>query len=243
MAGKLYIVGVGPGAPGLRTLRAIEVIRESDVVVAYTTYANLIRDLVDGKELITARMREEVFRAGIAIRRALENHVVSLVSGGDPQIYGMAGLALELMSRGNIELDFEVVPGVTAGLAVASRLGAPLSMDFAVISLSDLLIPASEILFRVRKAAEGDFVIVFYNPINKDLLRDAMRIVSEYRKPSTPVGIVKNAYRANEVVVVTTLSGWRDHEDMVDMSTTIIVGNSRSYVWRNWIITPRGYRL
>lgn len=243
MAGKLYIVGVGPGAPGLRTLRAIEVIRESDVVVAYTTYANLIRDLVDGKELITARMREEVFRASIAIRRALENHVVSLVSGGDPQIYGMASLALELMSRGNIELDFEVVPGVTAGLAVASRLGAPLSMDFAVISLSDLLIPASEILFRVRKAAEGDFVIVFYNPINKDLLRDAMRIVSEYRKPSTPVGIVKNAYRANEVVVVTTLSGWRDHEDMVDMSTTIIVGNSRSYIWRNWIITPRGYRL
>lgn len=243
MAGKLYIVGVGPGAPGLRTLRAIEVIRESDVVVAYTTYANLIRDLVDGKELITARMREEVFRASIAIRKALENHVVSLVSDGDPQIYGMAGLTLELMSRGNIELDFEVVPGVTAGLAVASRLGAPLSMDFAVISLSDLLIPASEILFRVRKAAEGDFVIVFYNPINKDLLRDAMRIVSEYRKPSTPVGIVKNAYRANEVVVVTTLSGWRDHEDMVDMSTTIIVGNSRSYVWRNWIITPRGYRL
>ncbi len=179
MKGKLYIVGVGPGSPEMRTIRAVQAIKESNVIVAYTTYADLVKDLTDGKEVITARMKEEIYRARTALEKAMEGNVVSLISSGDPQVYGMAGITLEMMYKNKIQVDFEVIPGVTAGLAAASRLGSPLSMDFASISLSDLLVPAEDILFRVRKAAEADFVIVLYNPINKPLLEKAMKIISE----------------------------------------------------------------
>ncbi|AAY79814.1 precorrin-3B C(17)-methyltransferase [Sulfolobus acidocaldarius] len=241
MKGKLYIVGVGPGSPEMRTIRAVQAIKESNVIVAYTTYADLVKDLTDGKEVITARMKEEIYRARTALEKAMEGNVVSLISSGDPQVYGMAGITLEMMYKNKIQVDFEVIPGVTAGLAAASRLGSPLSMDFASISLSDLLVPAEDILFRVRKAAEADFVIVLYNPINKPLLEKAMKIISEYRKPETPVGIVKGAYRESEEVFTTTLSNWREYEDKINMITTVVVGNSRSYLWGNRILTPRGY--
>ncbi|WP_230950915.1 SAM-dependent methyltransferase, partial [Sulfolobus acidocaldarius] len=150
MKGKLYIVGVGPGSPEMRTIRAVQAIKESNVIVAYTTYADLVKDLTDGKEVITARMKEEIYRARTALEKAMEGNVVSLISSGDPQVYGMAGITLEMMYKNKIQVDFEVIPGVTAGLAAASRLGSPLSMDFASISLSDLLVPAEDILFRVR---------------------------------------------------------------------------------------------
>lgn len=241
MRGKLFIVGIGPGAPSIRTFRMVEAIRQSDVVVAYTTYAKLIEDLLDGKEVITAGMREELYRARVAIQRVLEGKIVSLISSGDPQVYGMASPALEMMCKNNIELDFEIVPGVTAALAAASKLGSPLAMDFASISLSDLLVPSEEILRRVKKAAEGDFVIVLYNPINIPLLERAMDIISEYRSPETPVGIVRSAYREDEQVIVTNLSDWKRYEGVINMVTTIIVGNSRTYVCNGKMITPRGY--
>ena len=241
MKGKLFIVGTGPGAAEMRTFRMVEAIKQSDVIVAYTTYAKLIEDLTDGKEVITAKMKEEVFRAKVAIQKALEGKIVSLISSGDPQVYGMASLTLDMMCKNNVDLGFEIVPGVTAALAAAAKLGSPLGMDFASISLSDLLIPAEEILHRVRKAVEGDFVIVFYNPINKPLLEKAMEIISQYRKPETPVGIVRSAYREDEKVIVTTLAEWRKYEGIINMITTIIVGNSQSYVCNGKIITPRGY--
>ena len=241
MRGKLFIVGTGPGAPPVRTFRMVEAIKQSDVIVAYTTYAKLVGDLVDGKEVVTARMKEELLRARVAIQKALEGKTVSLISSGDPQVYGMASPALEMICKNNVDLEVEIVPGVTAALAASAKLGSPLAMDFASISLSDLLVPAEEILHRVRKAVEGDFVIALYNPINKPLLEKAMSIIAEWRKPETPVGIVKSAYREDEEVVVTTLSDWKKYEGIINMITTIIVGNSRSYICNGKIITPRGY--
>ncbi|AGJ61592.1 precorrin-3B C(17)-methyltransferase [Saccharolobus islandicus] len=241
--GKLYIVGIGPGSKEQRTIKAQEVLEKSNVIIGYNTYLRLISDVLDGKkEVIGARMKEEIFRANTAIEKALESdNIVSLVSSGDPQVYGMAGLVFDLISRRNLDLDVEVIPGVTAALAAAARLGSPLSLDFVVISLSDLLIPREEILHKVTKAAEADFVIVFYNLINENLLIEVMDIVSKHRKPNTPVGLVKSAYRNNENIVITTLSSWKEHMNEIGMTTTMIIGNSLTYSYKNYMITPRGY--
>ncbi|AWR96297.1 precorrin-3B C(17)-methyltransferase [Acidianus sulfidivorans JP7] len=240
--GKLYIVGVGPGDPKARTLEAIESIKKSNVIVAYTTYAELIKDLTEGKEVITAKMKEEIFRTKTSVEKALEGNTVSLVSSGDPQVYGMAGLTLEYLCRKDIKnLDVEIVPGVTAANAAAARLGSPLSLDYVVLSLSDLLIPREEILHKAKMATLGDFVIVLYNPINKPLLIETMKIVKETRKPETPVGIVKKAYRKDEKVIITDLKDWEKYINEIDMITTIIIGNSRTFVCNGKMITPRGY--
>ncbi len=135
----------------------------------------------------------------------------------------------------------EVVPGVTAALAVSSRLGSPLSLDYASISLSDLLIPREEILLRVRKAAEGDFTIVLYNPISKPLLEASMEIIREVKKVPIPVGIVDHAFRDNEKVIITDLDSWKKYEQLIGMVTTLVIGNSKTYVAGNKMITPRGY--
>jgi precorrin-3B C17-methyltransferase len=239
--GKIYIVGTGPGDPSSRTLSMVEAIKNSEVVIAYNTYAQLIRDLLDGKEVITAAMKEELFRARMAVERASEGKVVSIVSSGDPQVYGMASPTMEVLCKRGMDLEVEVIPGVTAATAAAAKLGAPLSIDFAVISLSDLLIPREEILVRVEKATEADFELALYNPINHTLLREAMEIVSRYRTPSTPVGIVRAAYRKDEKVILTSLGEWANYLKEINMVTTLIVGNSRTYVCNGKMITPRGY--
>jgi len=239
--GKLYLVGIGPGSKRLRTIEAQEILERSEVIVGYNTYLKLIQDVLDGKEVIGAKMKEEIFRASIAIQRTLEGKNVALVSSGDPQVYGMAGLVFDMIARKDLNINVEVIPGVTAALAAAAKLGSPLSLDYASISLSDLLISEEEILFRVQKAAEGDFVIVFYNPINENLLKKAMSIVARYRSPKTPVGIVKYAYRENEKIILTDLESWESYLQEIDMVTTIIVGNSKTYRYKNFMITPRGY--
>ncbi|AOL16795.1 precorrin-3B C(17)-methyltransferase [Sulfolobus sp. A20] len=241
--GKLYIVGIGPGSKEQRTIKAQEVLEKANVIIGYNTYLRLISDVLNGKkEVIGARMKEEIFRANTAIEKALEdNNNVALVSSGDPQIYGMAGLVFDIIAKKKIDLEVEVIPGVTAALAAAAKLGSPLSLDFVVISLSDLLIPADEILKKVTKASEGDFTIVFYNLINKKLLLQSMEIVSKHRKPDTPVGIVKSAYRDEEKVIITTLSSWKEHLEEIGMTTTMIIGNSLTYRYKNYMITPRGY--
>jgi len=241
--GRLYVVGVGPGDSRLRTQASVEALRRASTVIGYRTYVDLVRDLLEGKAVYSFNMREELKRAELALVHAFDKgEVVALVSDGDPQVYGMASPTLELACVYGYDLGgVEVVPGVTAAVAAGARLGAPLSMDFAVVSLSDLLVPAEQILARVEKAAEGDFVIVFYNPINKSLLVKAMAVVARYRSPSTPVGLVKSAYREGERVVTTELGRWLEHLDEVDMRTTIVVGNSQSYVCGGRFITPRGY--
>ncbi len=157
----------------------------------------------------------------------------------------MASLVLELISREELDLKPTIIPGVTAALAAAAKLGAPLNMDFAVINLSNLLISDEEIMARIKAAAEGDFVMALYNPISRDVLIKAMNVISRFRDKSTPVGIVRNAYRGGELVIITNLGDWMRHLDFIDMNTTLIIGNSRTYVYRGGLmITPRGgYKL
>ncbi|ACB39248.1 precorrin-3B C(17)-methyltransferase [Pyrobaculum neutrophilum] len=237
---SIRVVGFGPGGAALRTPAAVEAIRESDVVVGYETYVAMVEDLLGGKEVVSAKMRQEVYRARVAVEMAREGKRVAVISDGDPEIFGMAPLVLEMLSRyGWRPSGLEVVPGVTAALAAGARLGAPLGSDVAFINLSPLLTPREVILRRVEAAAAADYVIAFYNPIDRGLLREALAAVARWRGGQTPVGVVKDAYRRGERVYVTTLDSV--DVDAVDMRTTVIVGNSESYIWEGYIITPRGY--
>ncbi|MCQ9207500.1 MAG: precorrin-3B C(17)-methyltransferase [Omnitrophica bacterium] len=242
--GKLYIIGIGPGDISLISPKALEAIKRSEVVVGYKTYIGLLGDLIAGKEVVSSGMTQEAKRAGFAIKAAEEGRQVSLISSGDPGIYGMAGLVLELL--GGEEKDkirIEIIPGIIAATSCASLLGAPLMHDFAVISLSDILTDLKLIKRRIVKAASGDFVIVFYNPQSKSRtrpLKAAWKILMKYKSPNTPVGMVRNAARKNQEVKITTLKDMLT-EKKIDMVTTIIVGNSRTFTKRQYMITPRGY--
>jgi|WetSurMetagenome_2_1015567.scaffolds.fasta_scaffold00779_8 cobalt-precorrin 5A hydrolase / precorrin-3B C17-methyltransferase len=254
-AGKLYIVGIGPGINMHITQRARAAIKESDVVIGYETYLNLVPDLITVKDIITSGMIRENERCLKAIELALSGKTVSLISGGDPGIYAMAGLVYEILSSENCgdaghgfntgceNLSVEVIPGISALNASAARLGAPLMHDFVSISLSDGLTPWETIEKRLEAAAIADFVIVLYNPKSEganDLFSRAIEIISQYKKPETPVGVVKCAMRPDEDIILTTLE--KAGRFPIDMQTTVIVGNSGTFVWKNRMITPRGYK-
>ncbi|MBF0507044.1 MAG: precorrin-3B C(17)-methyltransferase [Nitrospirae bacterium] len=244
---KIYVVGTGPGGIEHITPYAQKAIRESDAIVGYGTYLDLITELTKGKEVVSTGMTQEIDRCRTAVELALSGKTVAVVSGGDPGIYAMAGLVLELIKdRNELSLDpalyVEIVPGISALNAGASRLGAPLMHDFAVVSLSDRLTPWELIEKRLEAAAMADFVIVLYNPKSKgrpDHIARAREICLKYRCPETPVGIVKAAMRENEKVIVANLGDMLDHD--IDMQTTVIIGNSTTFTWNNYIITPRGY--
>lgn len=241
--GKLYIVGIGPGAVEHLTKKAQEALLESEYVIGNGTYLDQIADIIKNSRVIRSRMGGEVERARKAVELAKE-HVVSIISGGDANVYGMAGLVFEVAEKEN-DIEIEVIPGVTALSAAASLLGAPIVNDFAVISLSDLLTPADTIEQRLRSAAEADFVIAIYNPKSrrrKQNFAGAIEIIREYRSDETPVGIVKNATRKGERVISTSLGGIMAYNDEIDMSTIVLIGNSESRLWDNRIITPRGYQ-
>jgi precorrin-3B C17-methyltransferase len=189
-------------------------------------------------------MGQEVERARVAVAKALENKRVAVISSGDPGVYGMAGVVLEVAANEKAAVPIEIIPGVTAATAAAAALGAPLVGDFAVISLSDLLTPWQLIEKRLNAAAEADFVIVLYNPQSqgrKEPLAKAHQILLKYRSQETPVGIVKAVGRDGEKVVITTLGSMLEHE--IDMATAIIVGNSTTRIVNERMVTPRGYRL
>ena len=249
MAGKLYIVGVGPGNNDHMTYRAKQVIEESDTIVGYTTYVNLVSDMISGKDIYSYAMTQEVERARQCIELALSGRIVSLVSSGDPGIYGMAGLIYEMLAesgwRRGEGLPVEIVPGVSALNSCSAIVGSPLMADFAVLSMSDLLVPWDIITKRVEAAAAGDFVIVIYNPASKKRihqLQDTRSILLKYRRPETPVAIVKGAYRDSQTVVLTTLEKLPDHSDKLGMISTVIVGNSSTFTHGDLMINPRGYR-
>src|ERR671932_437355 len=231
--GKLYVVGVGPGSHEHMTYRARQVIEESEVIIGYDTYVSLVEDLISGKEVYRYAMTQEVDRANQAIQFAEEGKIVSLVSSGDPGIYGMAGLIYEILvdkgwKREN-GIYVECVPGVSSLNSCAALVGSPLMTDFAVVSMSDLLVPWDIIIKRVEAAAMGDYVTVIYNPASKKRvhqLRDTREIFLKYRKPDTPIAIVKGAYRETQQVVITSLNKMLDYQDMLGMITTVIVGNS-----------------
>ncbi len=221
--------------------RAKNALADSDVIIGYKTYIRLIKNLVAKKEVSAYGMREEIERAGYAIEKAKEGRKVAIISGGDAGIYGMAGPVLEILGK-NEDVNIEIIPGIPALIAASSLLGAPLMNDFTVVSLSDLLTDIKTIENRVLSACKGDFVIVFYNPSSQKRhlpLQKAWEIVSNHRKPDTPVGIVRNAYRNNEEIKITTLKNMLNEH--IDMLTIIIIGNSKTYIKGRFMITPRGY--
>jgi precorrin-3B C17-methyltransferase len=230
------------------TLKARDVILNADYVLGNSTYLDQMESLLGTQEVIRSFMGKEVERARKAVELAKNANVV-MISGGDTNVYGMAGIVLELAEHENLDVDIEILPGVTAVLAGASILGAPVVTDFAVISLSDLLTPWDVIEKRLNMAADADFVIGLYNPKSrkrKSNFARAIEIIRKYKADSVPVGLVKNAMRGeNEDQIVTTLGEVMEYEDWVDMSTAILIGNGESRIWKSpkkdMIITPRGY--
>lgn len=246
--GKLYVVGVGPGHHDHMTFRAKQVIEESEVIVGYETYVGLVEDLISGKEVYRYAMTQEVDRANQAIGFAESGRIVSLVSSGDPGIYGMIGLIYEILAEKGWDREtgiyVESVPGVSSLNSCAALVGSPLMTDFAVVSMSDLLVPWEIIVKRVEAAALGDYVTVIYNPASKKRvhqLRDTRDIFLKHRKPDTPVAIVKGAFRESQQVAVTTLEKMLDFQDMLGMITTVIVGNSSTFNYKGMMVNPRGY--
>jgi adenosylcobyric acid synthase len=246
MTAALYIIGTGPGAITHLTDAARQALAESSVVIGYGNYIELIRPLLSGKEVVSTGMMQEVDRCREAIARARAGATVSLVSGGDAGIYGMAGLVFELLESDNGDLpqpDVRVIPGISAIQAAAAVLGAPLMHDFAVISLSDLLTPWDLIKTRLEAAARADFVIVLFNPKSQKRvtqIEEARNIILASRPPGTPAGIVRNACRPEESATVTTLGNLLEYE--IDMSTIVVIGNSSSFTDRaGRMVTPRGY--
>ncbi len=242
--GKIFAVGIGPGGADLLTPRAHEVLMRAEVVVGYRPYLDLLGNLIDGKDIISTGMRGEVERCQSAITKALQGRVVAVVSSGDAGIYGMAGLLLELEEKEDDPLEVEVVPGVTAANAAAAALGAPLMNDFAVLSLSDWLTPLEEIKHRVKVVAAADLVCVLYNPQShsrRELLPEVINEFARVRGESTVAGTVRNAGREGEKCWLGTLTELPVAD--VDMVTVVLIGNSRSFIINNRMVTRRGYQV
>lgn len=240
--GILYVVGTGPGSLDYVTPAARGAIEKSDVIVGYKTYLELIEPLLENKSVISSVMMQEVDRVKKAFEITESGKNVALVSGGDPGIYAMAGLAFDIAKKLNLQTRIEIVAGIAALNSCAERLGAPLMHDFATISLSDLLTPWKVIEKRLEAAASADFVIVIYNPKSKKRnwqLDTAVKIIRRFRQGHTPVGIVRASTRADETIRITTID--RFDSALVDMQSTVIIGNSKSYIWKNKMVTPRGY--
>lgn len=243
MKGKIYVIGLGPGGKQDMTYRAVDALHECDVIAGYTTYIDLIKADFADKEFIVTGMRKETERCKAAVETARQGKTVAMVSSGDAGIYGMAGIMYEV-AEAYEDVDIEVVPGITAAGSGGALLGAPLVADSCLISLSDLLTPLEKIMKRVEAAAETDFVICLYNPASKgrpDYLKQACQIIRNYREDKTPVGIVRNIGRSEESVRITTLVEATDAQ--VDMFTTVIIGNSRTRIIKDKMVTPRGYHL
>ena len=240
--GKVYVIGLGPGAEKEMTYQASTALEKSEVIIGYTVYTGLIRERFPDKKYLSTPMRQEVIRCEMAMDEAMKGSTVAMVCSGDAGIYGMAGLLYE-MGQGYPEVELEVVPGITAANGGAAVLGAPLMHDFAVISLSDLLTPWEKIEARLLAAAQADFVVCLYNPSSKkrsDYLQKACDLMMQYKSPETVCGIVSYIGRDGEHYEVMDLKTLRDTK--VDMFTTVWVGNSQTKEINGKMVTPRGYR-
>ena len=239
---KIRVVGIGPGDYEEMTVRAANALRACDVIVGYHVYVDLVKAHFPEKEFFTTPMRREVDRCKIALDLAREGRDVAMICSGDAGIYGMAGLIYEL--RGDADdLEVEVIGGLTAATSGAARLGAPLTHDFCVISLSDLLTPWETIEKRLECAAMGNFAIALYNPSSqkrRDYLRRACEILLRHAEPERVCGVVRNIGREGEACETMTLAELKDYE--ADMFTTVFVGNADTRVIHGRMVTPRGYR-
>ncbi|MCS7130359.1 MAG: precorrin-3B C(17)-methyltransferase [Archaeoglobaceae archaeon] len=241
LRGKLYVVGIGPGSKDLLTLKAYEVIRNADVVIGHKRYIELIRDLVQG-EIIESAMRKELERVKKAVELAKEKKVC-LVSGGDPCIYGIASLLEEYIASNEIQVDYELIPGITALNAANSLLGCAVSGDHGVLSLSDQLVDWGKIEHRLRVMLRSDVPIAIYNPSSRkrvENLKKALEIIFSERG-DVKIAIVKNAYREGEEVRIKKLSEINIEE--VDMSSILIISSSETLVTEKKMLTPRGYSM
>lgn len=243
--GTLYVVGLGPGDSALLTPQATQCLHRATTIVGYPLYVDLVPpELLAGKNIITTGMRHEVDRCTAAIDTALAGEETAVVCSGDAGVYGMSGLLLELLEVRGLyrKIRLEVIPGIPAVCAAAALLGAPLMHDFACVSLSDLLTPWERITKRLHAASMGDFVLALYNPRSHGRdwqLPHALEIVRAYREPSTPVGLVRKAFRPDQEVRLTTLANFSPEH--VDMLSIILIGNSETRIVGTHMLTPRGY--
>lgn len=244
--GKIMLVGLGPGSHDYLTARARAAIAEADTVIGYATYIRLVADLLDGKEVIKKAMTEELDRAIEAYERARQGKKVALVSSGDAGVYGMAGPTFEVLFQAgwtpDSDIEVEIIPGASALNTCAALVGAPLTHDFCAISLSDLLTPWPTIARRLDAVAYSDFVVALYNPKSGRRTRqiqEAQRLFLRHRDPQTPVAIVKSAYRPKQRIEFTTLEKMAEAD--IGMLTTVLIGNSNTFVKNGLMITPRGY--
>lgn len=239
---KLYVVGIGPGAYEKMTIEAAEALRNSDVIIGYTVYVDLVREHFPDKEFMTTPMKKEVDRCVLAFEEAKKGKTVSMICSGDAGVYGMSGLMYEVGVK-YPDVELKIIPGVTAATGGAAVLGAPLIHDFCLISLSDLLTPWEKIEARLLNASKADFVICLYNPSSKkrhDYLEKACSLMMQYKAPETVCGIVENIGRDGEEMKVMTLEELKNTK--VDMFTTVFIGNSQTMEIEGHMVTPRGYK-
>lgn len=240
---EIYVVGIGPGNYEDMTVRAVKILEKCDVIVGYTVYADIIKPYFPEKEYFSTAMKKEKDRCIEALKLASQGKKTAVICSGDASVYAMASLIYEL----SVEfegINITVVPGITAAISGSAVLGAAVSHDFAVISLSDLLTPWGEIEKRLRCAAEGDFVICIYNPSSKkryDYLQKACDIMLKYKKEDTICAVVRNIGRDGESKKILSLKELRGYE--ADMFTTVFVGNRATKVINGAMVTPRGYVL
>ena len=239
--GKIYVVGIGPGKKADMTFKAYEKMKNSDIIVGYKTYTDLIKEYFPNTEIRSSSMMKEVDRCLEVLDLAKAGKNVALISSGDAGIYGMAGIMYEIINE-NDDIEVEVIAGVTATNAAAAIVGAPIMHDYVTISLSNLLTDWELIKKRLELAAQGDFIVSLYNPKSKGRTTQivkAQQIMLKYKSKDTPVAIVRNAGRENEEYEITTLENMLDFE--INMLTIVLIGNSNTYVKNGKIITPRGY--
>lgn len=242
MIGKIYVIGIGPGNKENMTFRAYNSMEKSDVIIGHKTYVSLVEKIFENKIFIKSFMKKEIERCEETLRLAREGQIVSLISSGDAGVYGMAGIMLEIASGSGIEV--EVVPGVTAATASASLVGAPIMHDSVTISLSDLLTDWELIKKRIELASKGDFVISLYNPKSKSRtkqIEEARDIMMKYKDSKIPVLIARNVGRIGENYEITDIENMLNCE--INMFSTVIVGNSKTFVKNGKMITPRGYKV
>lgn len=241
---QLYVVGIGPGSYEKMTAEAQEALRGCDCIVGYTVYNDLLRPHFPEKEFLQTGMMREAERCRMALEEAEKGRCTAMVCSGDSGLYGMAGIIYEIAEKEFPEVEILVLPGVSAAFSGAAVLGAPITHDLAIISLSDLLTPWDKIEKRIRAAADADFVIALYNPSSKkrgDYLQKVCDMMLEYKSEDTVCGFVRNIGREGESAEVMTLKELRDTQ--VDMFTTVFVGNSQTKNLRGKMVTPRGYRI
>ena len=240
--GKLLIVGIGPGNYENMTIRADRALKESQVIVGYTVYVDLVKERYPEKKYITTPMTREVQRCQMALEEARTGETVVMICSGDSGVYGMAALLYELRGESR-EPEIEVIPGLTAACSGGALLGAPLTHDFSVISLSDRLTPWEKIEKRLECAARGDMSIVLYNPMSKgrpENLKRACDILMRYIPGDRPCGIAHSIGREGEACSFLTLKELRDAE--TDMFSTVFIGNAMTRMIGEKMVTPRGYR-